>query len=122
MKKPNILVTGANGFIGHHLCRKLLDDKHSVLALTRSKNPKQLQPLLKKPGLSLLVGDINNSDFVKELFSSNKIDVVFHMAIEAAHRDNNKSKQKPNVSQTQIYQTNVLGTINLFEQASQHFC
>lgn len=116
MKKPNILVTGANGFIGHHLCRKLVDNKHSVLALTRTKNPKQLQPLLKKPGLSLEVGDINNPDFINDLFSSNKIDVVFHMAIEAAHGDNKKSKLQHN----QIYQTNVLGTINLIQQASQY--
>jgi nucleoside-diphosphate-sugar epimerase len=111
MKKQNILVTGANGFIGHHLCRKLLDNKHHVLALTRSKKPKHLQSLLKKPGLSLQVGDINNNDFIKGLFGSNKIDVVFHMAIEAAHNGN--------IHQHQVYQTNVLGTINLIQQASQ---
>lgn len=34
----NICITGANGFIGKHLCRKLLDDKKSLIGITRNKN------------------------------------------------------------------------------------
>ena len=118
MKKRNILVTGANGFIGHHLCRKLLEDQQSVLAITRSKNPARLKTLLNKAGMKVLVGDITNETFVMNLFTSNKIDVVFHLAIETNYSDIPNSSSKPFLPQTQVYQTNVLGTFNLLQHAT----
>jgi UDP-glucose 4-epimerase len=119
MGKWNILVTGANGFIGHHLCRKLLENEHSVLAITRSRSPLQLEHLLKRPGMHVEVGDITNETFVRELFASNKIDVVFHMAIESSQSNTPDSSFKSFSPQTQAYQTNVLGTFNLLQHASR---
>ena len=120
MKDLNILVTGANGFIGHHLCRKLIENKYSIKAVTRSKNPIQLKPLLQRSGMTLQVGDITDVTFVRDLFHSDKIDVVFHMAIEPAYLDEKKSQDQLNLSQTQIFQTNVIGTMNLLQNASEN--
>lgn len=120
MKKRNILVTGANGFIGHHLCRKLLENNQSVLAITRSKSPAQLKPLLKKPGMQVEVGDITRETFVKNLFASNKIEAVFHLAIETNYINIPNSSSNPFLPQTQVYQTNVLGTFNLLQHATHN--
>ena len=33
-----VMVTGADGFIGHALCKKLLDDNYEIKGVVRSKN------------------------------------------------------------------------------------
>ena len=55
-----ILVTGAAGFIGFHLCEKLLEDKHQVLGIDNINNyydvnlkKNRLKNLLKKKILNL---------------------------------------------------------------------
>lgn len=111
MGKANILVTGANGFIGHHLCRKLLENNYSILALTRSKHPAKLNDLINETGMQLAVGDITSEAFVRDLFASNKIDVVFHLAIET-------DSTNEYLPRTPVYQTNVPGTFNLLQHAA----
>lgn len=112
MGGPAILVTGANGFIGYHLCQKLIENNYYVAAVTRSKTPQRLLPLLKYPGFKLLTGDITNHKFVNTIFNNTKIDVVFHLAIEA-----DTPEPQSSLLQSRIYQTNVGGTANLLNSA-----
>lgn len=59
-----ILVTGATGFIGSHLCHQLVKDGHEVVALVR--NP-QKASLLPKENIHYLNGDLSlfkNQDLV----------------------------------------------------------
>ena len=37
-KEKKILITGAAGFIGYHLCEKLLDMKYSIVGLDNINN------------------------------------------------------------------------------------
>ena len=37
MVKDKIVILGASGFIGMHLCKKLVDEKIDILALIRNK-------------------------------------------------------------------------------------
>jgi UDP-glucuronate 4-epimerase len=53
----NILVTGAAGFIGFHLSRRLLDDGHSVTGLDNLNN--YYDPRLKKDRLAQLGVDVD---------------------------------------------------------------
>lgn len=80
-----ILVTGAAGFIGSHLCEKLLENDHyTVIGIDQFIGPtsvqlknKNLQSLLNHPRFFFQQKDLYITD-LKRLLSG--IDVVFHLA------------------------------------------
>lgn len=76
-----VLVTGATGFTGGHLARKLLKDSaNEVRVLVR--NEKKAREL-KKLGAEIIVGDITDRDIVFKAVKG--MDKVFHVA--AAFRE-----------------------------------
>ncbi|HME51167.1 MAG TPA: NAD-dependent epimerase/dehydratase family protein [Candidatus Lokiarchaeia archaeon] len=74
------IVTGANGFVGSHLCKYLLGQGVDVHALVRKTSDlfllKDLVPDLK--GITLEYGDITSIDSLKEAFANK--DVIFNAA------------------------------------------
>jgi nucleoside-diphosphate-sugar epimerase len=75
--KVRILVTGAAGFIGRHLCRRLAEHGHTVLGVTRGDTP----PI---EGVELRVtGDIGpHTDWSEHVAG---VEVIVHLA-NRAHR------------------------------------
>jgi UDP-glucose 4-epimerase len=67
-----ILVTGGAGFIGTHLCRKLVGLGHRVTALDLKTASTPVQ------GVEYVQGDVRNTALVEKL--TNGIDVVYHFA------------------------------------------
>ena len=55
-----VLVTGAAGFLGRHLCASLLRDGHDVVGVDnfRTSDPRDLTPLLRQPGFCFAQLDI----------------------------------------------------------------
>jgi nucleoside-diphosphate-sugar epimerase len=80
----NVLVTGATGFIGYHLTKKLLAQNCNVIAVGR--NFKLLNRLPKNKLLIKVSGDLAKDDFLINLFLNYKIDVVFHLAAKVHDR------------------------------------
>ena len=80
-----ILVTGAAGFIGSHLCEKLLtDQQNEVIGVDTfigptPKNLKQvnLEDLQKHPHFQLIEADLMTTNLEKLL---DDIDVIYHLA------------------------------------------
>ena len=68
-----ILVTGATGFIGSHLCRALAELGHHVRALHR---PTSSLVLLKGVSVELVQGDLFEPDSLA--IAARDIEVIYH--------------------------------------------
>lgn len=101
-----ILVTGASGFLGSHLTRKLVAQGFAVRTLGRSSTkPKILQDL----DVEHRSGDVTN---IEQLSSAvDGCDVVFHLAGLVSYRDADQPRQ---------IGVNVLGTRNIMESSIKH--
>jgi UDP-glucuronate 4-epimerase len=112
-----ILVTGGAGFIGSHLCEKLLREGYRIICLDNFDNYyspdikiKNIQGMLKEfPNrFELITGDIRNPEHLREAFKKNAIDGVVHLAALAGVR--------PSIEQPLLYQdVNIRGTLVLLE-------
>jgi len=76
-----ILITGAAGFLGSHLCEKLLAGGHSVIGMDNfiTGNPQNLAHLSGKKNFSFIRHDVANFIFVP-----GKLDAVLHFASPAS--------------------------------------
>src|SRR2546426_575629 len=114
----NFLVTGGAGFIGFHVCERLLQSGHAVSVLDdlndfyepqiKRANIHDLQALAKS--FTFVHGDLTDRACLDELFGSAKFDQVIHLAARAGVR--------PSLLEPALYQrVNVEGTVNLLEAA-----
>lgn len=76
------LVTGAAGFLGSHVCEKLLEQNESVLALDNLSWGRKdfLTPFEKNSHFQFLQADIKNYEALKYVFQTEKPDYVVHLA------------------------------------------
>lgn len=93
------LVTGATGFLGSHLCRRLVREGYEVAALSR---PTSKTDLLDELPVDMRVGDITDPQTVDEAVAGNE--VVFHAAAHLAYWSGQKDLQN---------EINIRGTENL---------
>jgi UDP-glucuronate 4-epimerase len=111
-----VLVTGGAGFIGSHLCQRLLERGDDVAVIDnfdpfypeRIKR-RALQPLLDR-GLRLFTGDIRDADAVERAFRETRPERVVHLAALAGVRP---SLERP----AEYMDVNVRGTAVLLETA-----
>ncbi len=112
-----VLITGGAGFIGSHLCRRLLREGARVICLDNFDSfydpnikIKNIEGLTEEyPSLfELITGDIRNPEHLREIFQKNKVNLVIHLAARAGVR--------PSIEHPLIYQdVNIRGTITLLE-------
>jgi UDP-glucuronate 4-epimerase len=117
-----MLVTGGAGFIGSHLCERLLSDGVHVICIDNFDSfydpdikIKNVEGIGKKfPDLfELVTGDIRNPEHLKGAFQKNRIDFVVHLAARAGVR--------PSIADPLLYQdVNIRGTIILLETCKEN--
>jgi UDP-glucuronate 4-epimerase len=111
----NILLTGVAGFIGSNLAEKLIKDGNKIIGIdnfdifydkiTKKQN---LQNLQKSTNFKFYNSDLLNINDLSDIFKSNKIDIVIHLAAKAGVR--------PSISDPSGYfNVNLNGTLNLLE-------
>ena len=99
LKNKKILVTGAAGFIGHHLVRELKRKNNDIICLIP---PGENTCLLKGVEVKIIYGDITQKECLVE--AVNEVDYIFHLAARLGGRDN-----------PLLYRVNLEGTKNLID-------
>ena len=80
--QKTILITGGAGFIGSHLCAKLLEYNYRVIAIDDLSlgSEKNINHLFLNPLFSFIKLDITNTKALSKVFREEVIHTVFHMA------------------------------------------
>jgi UDP-glucuronate decarboxylase len=107
-----ILVTGGAGFIGSHLCERLLGLRHEVFCLDNfiTGNPKNLGSFKGSPNFHLFEHDVNLPLTAEISDKIEKLDQIYHLACPASPVD---YKEIP----LQTLWVNAAGTKNMLELA-----
>jgi UDP-glucuronate 4-epimerase len=119
-KALNFLVTGGAGFIGSHVCERLLGAGHAVWALDDLNG--FYDPSLKRHNLTgiqarhkpfvFTQGDVADRPCVQRLLREVKFDQIVHLAARTGVR--------PSLEEPALYQrVNIEGTANILEAARE---
>jgi UDP-glucuronate 4-epimerase len=111
-----VLVTGAAGFIGYHVARRLLDRGDVVVGLDNlnayydvSLKQARLARLANRPGFSFVMLDVADRNGVARLFADTGPDRVVHLAAQAGVR---YSIENPHA----YVDSNLVGFANILEE------
>lgn len=107
MIKKKVLVTGGAGFVGSHLCERLLNDGHEVVCLDNyfTGQKQNIVHLLSNPFFELIRHDVTNPFFIE-------VDEIYNLACPASpvHYQYNAIK---------TMKTSVMGAINMLGLAKR---
>ena len=106
-RQKRILVTGGAGFLGSHLCDRLVAEGHEVICLDNffSGSKRNIEHLLGKPNFELMRHDLVQPVFLE-------VDEIYNLACPASpiHYQHNPVK---------TVKTNVMGAINMLGLAKR---
>jgi UDP-glucuronate 4-epimerase len=119
--KKNILITGGAGFIGSHLCERLLREGAWNVSVVDDLND-FYPPEIKRANLAevrshgdinFYEADIRRPDALRAAFEENEFHAIVHLAARAGVR--------PSLTEPKLYtETNINGTMNLLELAREY--
>jgi len=116
----SVLVTGGAGFIGSHLCEKLLELGCSIINIDNFDpfyDPQikrdNISSVLTNSQYTLVTGDIRDTALLDSIFKKYRIDTVVHLAALAGVR---KSIDSP----LDYVDVDIKGTVNLLEASRKY--
>jgi nucleoside-diphosphate-sugar epimerase len=112
MSRPIYLVTGAHGFIGAWVTKRLLTSNFKVVIFDKSPDPHRLRLIMDDDEIerpAFVAGDITDAEDVSRVIEEREITNVIHLAGLQVPT----CRANPRLGAT----VNVIGTINVFEAA-----
>ena len=119
---PKALITGAAGFIGYHLSKRLLAEGYEVIGFDAMTDyyevalkERRQQMLLQNSGFRAVNDRLEADGVLMDLITAEKPDVIVHLAAQAGVRysiDNPRS----------YVEANLIGTFNLLEAVRANPC
>lgn len=111
----HVLVTGGAGFIGGHLCERLIRDGHTVTAIDnfdpfypRAQKEDGLAAVRSHDRFTLIEDDVLHLDALSNRLDAESIDAIVHLAAKAGVR--------PSIADPLVYQrVNTVGTQSMLE-------
>ncbi len=121
MDEP-VLVTGAAGFIGFHVARRLLEDGHRIVGLDNlnsyydpSLKDERRAVLAKYDGFQFIRADISDRNGIAALFAEHRFAYVVHLAAQVGVRYS--------LAEPQAYiDSNLTGFANILEGCRHNGC
>jgi len=115
-----ILVTGAAGFIGFHLCQKLLDLGHQVLGIDNLNDyydvalkQARLSQLVDHPNFEFQKLELSSQSTTSAIFESFNPEIVVHLAAQAGVRYSIKNPHA-------YVDSNLVAFVNILEGCRHH--
>ena len=105
-----VLITGACGFVGRHLARRLQDAGEEVTGTWWPKPPEDSEGL---EGVRLVQADVEDAERVRELVAETRPEAIVHLA---ALSHVGESWKRPG----SYHRVNVAGTENVVRAAGSH--
>ena len=109
LSEQKVLVTGASGFIGSHLCRSLINKGVEVHAISRKNISTS------KHRITWWKGDLSEHSSIRDLLRDVKPDIIFHLASHVTG-----ARDRDLVIPT--FKNNLITTVNLLTAASEIGC
>tara|TARA_B100001057_G_C22682423_1_gene884288 strand:- start:27 stop:995 length:969 start_codon:yes stop_codon:yes gene_type:complete len=110
-----ILVTGAAGFIGYHLIKKILNKNKKIIGIDNINSyydinlkKDRINNLKKYKKFSFFKIDLSNYKKLNNIVKKNKINIIIHLAAQAGVRDSTKYPQT-------YFKSNLEGFFNILE-------
>lgn len=117
---PTALVTGSSGFIGFHLCQRLLADGFRVIGIDNLSDyydvalkQRRQSMLLQDPNFSVINDSVESPGLLMRVFAAETPDVVVHLAAQAGVRYSIENPRS-------YLESNLIGTFELLEAARAH--
>lgn len=107
-RQRSVLVTGASGFIGHHLCRRLRESGMYVIGVSRTET--QARDVDR-----WLVADLSRAEDVDRVMAEAKPDIVYHLASYVVG-GREVGLVRP------MFEANLMSTLNILIAAHTHQC
>ncbi|WP_448537092.1 NAD-dependent epimerase/dehydratase family protein [Sphingobium yanoikuyae] len=112
-----VLVTGSSGFIGYHLCHRLLQDGFHVIGIDNLSDyydvglkQRRQSLLLQNPHFTVVNQAIETPSLLMDLFRDHRPDLVVHLAAQAGVRYSIENPRS-------YLESNLVGTFELLEAA-----
>jgi UDP-glucose 4-epimerase len=114
MSLPIYLVTGAHGFIGAWVVKRLLAEAAGVIIFDKSADPQRLRLIMDEDEISrpvFIEGDITDLELLSQTVEKHRVDKIIHLAGLQVPT----CRANPRLGAL----VNVIGTINIFEAAKR---